>query len=80
MRNCQISFPKSLAVFVGLLCCTPVLLAQTEAPQKPANSPAAPASSRAPDLSGNWAIKPGGTSWDPSDPNGSKPEQLPMTP
>ena len=80
MRNCRISLPKSLAVFVGLLCCTPVLLAQTEAPQKPANSPAAPASSRAPDLSGNWAIKPGGTSWDPSDPNGSKPEQLPMTP
>jgi len=80
MRNCQISFPKSLAVFVGLLCSTLALLAQTAVPQQLANSRAAQASSRAPDLSGNWAIKPGGTSWDPSDPNGGKPEQLPMTP
>jgi hypothetical protein len=80
MRNCRISFPESLAVLMSLLCCASVLLAQTAAPPKPANAPAPQAFSRLPDLSGNWAISPGGTSWDPSDPNGTKPEHLPMTP
>lgn len=75
MRNRRISFLKNLAVSVGLLCGAPALLAQTATPQ-----PAAQSSSRVPDLSGNWAVKPGGTSWDPSDPSGSKPEQLPLTP
>jgi hypothetical protein len=77
MRNRRISFVKSLAVSTGLLCCAPALLAQTAAPP---NQRAAQTSSRVPDLSGNWAVNPGGTSWDPSDPNGRKPEQLPMTP
>jgi hypothetical protein len=44
----------------------------------------AQASARPPDLSGLWAPKFGGDvgleSWDPSDSQGRKPEQLPMTP
>jgi len=80
MRNCRISFSTTAIAVVALLCCASALRAQTASPQKPANSPAAQTSSRVPDLSGNWAISPGGTSWDPADPNGRKPEQLPMTP
>jgi hypothetical protein len=81
MRNRRIDFLENLALCLALLCSAPALVAQTAAAQKSANSTAAAqSSSRAPDLSGNWAIRPGGTSWDPSDPNGSKPEQLPMTP
>jgi hypothetical protein len=33
-----------------------------------------------PDFSGFWAIVGGSPSWDPSDPRGSKPDELPMTP
>ena len=33
-----------------------------------------------PDFSGSWAVVGGAPSWDPSDPRGAKPEQLPMTP
>jgi hypothetical protein len=80
MRNRRINFLENLALGVCLLCCAPLVFAQTAAQQKPANSAVVQNSSKAPDLSGNWAIRPGGTSWDPSDPNGSKPEQLPMTP
>ncbi len=80
MRNCRNSFPTSFVVSLGLLCCVCALRAQTSAPQKPANSAAAQTSSSVPDLSGTWTISPGGTSWDPADPNGSKPEQLPLTP
>jgi hypothetical protein len=80
MQNRRISSAKNLALSLCALCCAPLLIAQTPAPRTPANTPAAQTSSRVPDLSGNWAIRPGGTSWDPSDPNGAKPEQLPMTP
>ena len=81
MQNRRISLLKDFVLGLCLFCCAPALLAQTPTPQKSANSTAAAQSpSRAPDLSGNWAIRPGGTSWDPNDPNGSKPEQLPMTP
>jgi hypothetical protein len=80
MCHLRISSPENLALFMVLLCGTPCLRAQTAALQKPVNLAAGQTSSPVPDLSGNWAIRPGGTSWDPSDPNGSKPEQLPMTP
>ena len=80
MRNPRISLLRKLAVGLGFLCCAPASFAQTATPQKSANSPSAQSSSKAPDLSGIWAIRPGGTSWDPNDPNGTKPEQLPMTP
>lgn len=80
MRNRRISFLKNLAISTGLLCCTPALLGQTAAPPNSANSRGTAASSRVPDLSGNWIVRPGGTSWDPSDPAGAKPEQLPLTP
>lgn len=79
MRNRGI---RSLAtvVMAACFCCSPGLLAQTSTPQKGGNSPAAQSASRMPDLSGNWTIKPGNTSWDPADPSGSKPEELPLTP
>ena len=39
------------------------------------------AAAQTPDLSGNWMITGGqATSWDPADPTGAKPDQLPMTP
>jgi hypothetical protein len=80
MRNRRKGLLKNSALGLCLLCCAPALLAQAATPQRSARSLAAQNSSRVPDLSGNWAIRPGGTSWDPNDPNGSKPEQLPMTP
>jgi hypothetical protein len=33
-----------------------------------------------PDFSGSWSIVGGSPSWDPSDPRGAKPDELPMTP
>lgn len=39
-----------------------------------------PKTSQVPNLSGNWTIAPGGPSFDPADPGGAKPDQLPMTP
>jgi len=47
----------------------------------PANGKKAPAAANPRDLSGAWIITGGqATSWDPSDPGGTKPDQLPMTP
>ncbi len=78
-----------LAVFVAALLCAPILQAQTSAPVTAA--PSAGATSGAgrtqgaearvhlPDLSGDWTIAAGGRSLDPDDPNGNKPEELPMT-
>jgi hypothetical protein len=79
MRNRRIG---ALATVVVAACawCSPGVHAQTSAPPKGSNLPAVQSASRMPDLSGNWTIAPGGTSWDPADPSGSKPEQLPLTP
>ncbi len=61
--------PLAVAVLSALiLCCSCALKAQSgknSAPQ--------------PDLSGVWVIAGGGSSWDPNDPGGTKPDQLPMT-
>ena len=80
MRNRRTNFLGNLAVSMGLLCCPAILLAQTAAPPGSANSRGARASAAAPDLSGNWTVAPGSPSWDPSDPRGAKPDQLPLTP
>jgi hypothetical protein len=70
----------TLFLSAALLLCTPILLAQTTAPPQASYSQKAQATGRLPDLSGIWAISATGRSWDPADPAGLKPEQLPMTP
>jgi hypothetical protein len=80
MRNCRTNFLRNLVIAQGLLFCPAVLLAQTSATPGAANSPGARASAAVPDLSGNWAVVGGSPSWDPSDPRGDKPDQLPLTP
>jgi len=80
MRNRRTNFLRNLAVSMGLLCCPAILLAQTAAPPNSANSRGARTSTEVPDLSGNWTVAPGSPSWDPSDPRGTKPDQLPLTP
>lgn len=69
-----------MSVFLPLLCCGTAVHAQTNPPQETSKLPAPQHSANVPDLSGNWAIRPGATSWDPSDPGGKNPERLPMTP
>ena len=78
MRNRRIGALLSLLI-AAPFCCSSAL-AQASAPAKSSSSPATQAGSRMPDLSGNWIVAPGNTSWDPADPSGSKPEQLPLTP
>jgi hypothetical protein len=60
------------AVFTTLLCCASNLPAQKTPPSGSPNA--------RPDLSGVWSIVSRQSSWDPADPSGAKPEQLPMTP
>ena len=79
MRNRRISALANLLI-AACFCYSPVLRAQTSPPPNHGNSAAAKAASRVPDLSGNWSVKPGNTSWDPSDPTGKKPQELPLTP
>src|SRR6266446_4334300 len=54
--------------------------AQAVAPTPSVKEPAAPKVARVPDFSGSWAVVGGSPSWDPSDPRGAKPDELPMTP
>src|SRR6266576_2353035 len=54
--------------------------AQTVAPTPSAKEQAAPKAAHVPDFSGSWAVVGGAPSWDPSDPRGAKPDELPMTP
>jgi len=54
--------------------------AQTNAPTPSAKKQEAQNVARVPDFSGSWAVTGGAPSWDPSDPRGTKPEGLPMTP
>ncbi len=89
MAKYRNSLLGKLAVFVAALLCAPILQAQTSAPVAAAPPAAAtPAAGRTqgvearvhlPDLSGDWTIAAGGRSLDPDDPNGNKPEELPMT-
>jgi len=61
----------ALAVAISLLFCAPLVLANSANVQPVAQEP---------DLSGVWAISPSNRSWDPNDPEGKNPDQLPMTP
>jgi hypothetical protein len=81
MRKRWINAVLILAVS-GILCCGGLKL-KAQAPAQPgsANPKTSQAAVNPRDLSGNWMITGGqATSWDPSDPGGAKPDQLPMTP
>jgi hypothetical protein len=58
---------------------SPVLCAQTGAPGSSAKQQESSNTRPVPDFSGVWIVEGGSPSWDPSDPRGAKPEQLPMT-
>lgn len=63
-----------------LFSCVLNLTAQTPAQSRPANAKKSQTATDPRDLSGIWMITGGqATSWDPSDPTGTKPDQLPMT-
>ncbi len=64
-------------ILLGIAILSPVLGAQS-VPSSSSRQPVTGA--QLPDLSGNWAVQGGSPSWDPSDPRGANPEQLPMTP
>jgi hypothetical protein len=84
MRNLWL-MTRDLAICAALLLSPVALRGQAGAGASAgatANSDAhaGQAATQVPDLSGNWSIPPGGPSWDPSDPAGTKPEHLAMTP
>ncbi len=82
MSNRRVNL-KSMAIFASLLLFPAGLRAQAAVPSSGSAGSAARRGAKgaqAPDLSGIWAIPPGGTSFDPADPGGAHPDQLPMTP
>ena len=73
--------PSLVFVLLATSLFSPALRAQTATPaSSTAKQQESSAVTRVPDFSGIWAVEGGSPSWDPSDPRGSKPEQLPMTP
>ena len=89
MRNRLVDTIRNLAIPATLFLGSALLLAQTSELPKAAHSstsapqaapPGAQTAAKTSDLSGIWAITTGQPSWDPSDPPGKKPDQLPMTP
>lgn len=67
-------------VLLALIVCPSVLYAQASAPASPEMNQKSKSVSPMPDFSGPWTIRSGSPSFDPDDPKGAKPEQLPMTP
>jgi hypothetical protein len=76
MRNRGLSFGLLLAA----LAVFPFLYAQTPARSGAEKTPTAPSGASVPDLSGNWLVKGGMVSWDPTDPDGKKPAEMAMAP
>ncbi len=71
---------KSSAFLLAMLLGSSAVFSQTASRPEAAPSPKPLLPAGAPDLSGNWLIAPGKSSWDPSDEAGKNPEQMPMTP
>ncbi|SRR5258708_3223176 len=71
---------KLILVPLGMFIFSPALRTQTPTPASSARQQEAGSAAQPPDLSGPWSVQGGSPSWDPSDPRGAKPEQLPMTP
>lgn len=79
MRNHWVNL-KNGAILASVLLIPAALQAQSGAAPNSANSVhRGQKASQVPDLSGNWAIPPGGPSFDPADPAGKTPDQLPLT-
>ena len=69
------------AIILLATCCFPFFLnAQTSPNSGAVNNKRDSKASSLPDFSGPWAVTGGFPSFDPDDPRGTKPEQLPMTP
>src|ERR1700730_8088565 len=77
MPNCKLRLNVILPVIAIF---SSVLQAQTVASAPSAKKQDTPNVAHIPDLSGSWAVVGGSPSWDPSDPRGVKPGELPMTP
>jgi hypothetical protein len=77
MPSCKTSLAMILLVISPS---SSVLYAQTVAPAPSAATQGARNIAHVPDFSGAWAVTGGAPSWDPSDPRGLKPDELPMTP
>src|ERR1700680_1115579 len=77
MPNC---LTKLNAILLVIAVFSPALHGQTGTAKSSANMQEARNVAHVPDLSGPWAVVGGTPSWDPSDPRGLKPDQLPMTP
>jgi hypothetical protein len=77
MLNREISLAIILVVISSSAS---ILRAQTAAPAPSAKKREAGNVAHVPDFSGAWAVVGGAPSWDPNDPRGLKPDQLPMTP
>jgi hypothetical protein len=81
MRKRLIDAVVILTMPAVLFFCALHLTAQTLAQSGSASASGSQAATDPRDLSGVWIITGGqATSWDPSDPTGAKPDQLPMTP
>jgi hypothetical protein len=81
MRKRWISSVMMLAVSGLVPSCSRNLAAQTGTPPASAPTKNSQPAVNPRDLSGAWMITGGqATSWDPADPAGAKPDQLPMTP
>ena len=78
MPNCKTR--ANIIILLGISVFSSVLHAQTVAPTPSAMKQESGKVSRVPDFSGSWSVVGGTPSWDPSDPRGTKPDQLAMTP
>jgi hypothetical protein len=77
MPNCKLKLNIILPVIAIF---SSAVQTQTVASTPSAIKQQAPSVAHVPDLSGSWAVVGGAPSWDPSDPRGLKPDELPMTP
>jgi hypothetical protein len=77
MPNCNTSLAMILLVISPT---SSALYAQSVAPASSATTQEGRNVAHVPDFSGAWAVTGGAPSWDPSDPRGLKPDELPMTP
>src|SRR4029077_8264483 len=76
MRNRVLSF----GLLLTALALSSLLHAQTAAQSGAGKTPTSPLAASVPDLSGNWLVKGGMASWDPTDPPGNKPGEMAMLP
>src|ERR1700676_1694154 len=77
MPNCK---TRRIIILLAFSVFSSSLHAQTVAPTSSANKQEGRNVMPVPDFSGPWSVVGGSPSWDPSDPRGGKPDELPRTP